>query len=411
MLVHQKTLDEGLERVRSSTRHCFACHHEPDSEAKLVALRDQVDRFRGAVRGLLSSPAALPSGSPKDDATRIGKKLTEMLNEMVALSANHLEQRTRESVTRINQANSVLFALVACGPVLLILMAIFFIHAVNRPLTVLTDATRRLKAGDMSVRVPDLKHEFHELGTGFNEMVGSLSQHVHEMQRAEQMAALGQLSAGIAHEIKNPLAAIKLTLQVLATELDLSDEDRKLFERMEEESRRIETLMKDLLSFARPKEPKLQSVDLNRLLEKAGVFGLQRVPGAGGKGAPIEIRKELAPDLPTIVGDVDQLIQVFMNVVLNGIEVMKEGGALTIQTSYGADEVRVDICDQGPGVPDELKEKIFEPFFTRKPKGTGLGLAVTRQIVEQHLGTIRVTDAQGGGACFRITLPAERKGA
>jgi signal transduction histidine kinase len=400
-------LIENVRRMREAIQGCFECHHSGISQSKLIALRDYGKRYEERLSRVITVRANQERlKSEQDMAYVVGNDLISMLQDMITITLSHLEQKTHASVRSINRANSLLVAMVAIGPLGLLALGVLLDRSFARPLSTLIDATRALKAGDMSARVSGLENEFRELGDSFNEMVEAINNHVSQMQRTEQMAVCGQLAAGIAHEIKNPLAAIKLTLQVLAAEMGLNDDDRRLFQKVEEEAGRIETLMKDLLSYARPKEPVRSMVDVNELLDRAGLFGLQRFPAPNGRSSTIELRKELDPNLPNVFADPDQLLQVFLNVVLNAIEAMPDGGVLSIRAWNEDGSVNVEICDQGRGVPGDLREKIFEPFFTRKPKGTGLGLAVSKRLVEQNGGTIRVGEGPDGGACFQMRLPA-----
>jgi signal transduction histidine kinase len=275
----------------------------------------------------------------------------------------------------------------------------------------LLEGTRRLQAGDLDYRLVGLKDEFGELGSSFNEMAQSLKEQMVHLQRTEQMMVCGQLATGIVHEIRNPVAAIKVSLQVLADDLDLSEEDKGLFDKVQEEAARIETLMKDLLEFARPREPQRQTVDVNGLVERARTLAGQHRPSVGNtRSGEIRWITRLDPALPNVVGDPDQLFQVFLNLVINGIDAMPDGGTLTVETAHGNGRVRVDFSDEGPGVDPSIRDKVFEPFFTKKPKGTGLGLAISKVLIENHGGTISVGDAPGKGACFRVVLPSQEDG-
>ena len=396
-----------VRRMRDALQGCFGCHHSGGAMSKLVVLRDYGLQYQEALSRVLTIRANRARLAGEEDrAYAVGRDLVRMLVEMIGITSGHLEERTRELVLRIRQANVLLFICVAMGPTLIVLLMVFFLRDFAKPLSSLVQTARRLKGGDLSARVPALRHEFKELGDAFNEMVESLGEQMRQMQRTEQMAVCGQLAAGVAHEIKNPLASISLTLQVLGEELGLDEADRQLFEKVRQETGRIENLMKDLMSYARPRDPTPDRVDLSEILSRAAFFGLQRLPAVDGRRNAVEIRRELAPDLPRVSGDRDQLTQVFVNVVLNAIEIMPDGGEISIRAERLGDGVAVKISDQGPGVPEGLKERIFEPFFTKKPKGTGLGLAVTKRLLEQNGGSIRVEDAPGGGACFEIRLPA-----
>jgi len=231
------------------------------------------------------------------------------------------------------------------------------------------------------------------------------------LQRAERMEMVGVMAAGLAHEIKNPLAGIKISMEVLVDELELGPEDKALFSKVIDEIRRIETLMKGLLDFARPPKPKAAPVPLSQFLDRSLAF-VAKFPqfSTPGKSA-ITIRQEYSGDLPTVLIDEMQMQQVFMNLVYNAMNVMEGGGTLTISAEHD-EEKAITITrfkDTGPGIPEENLRRIFQPFFTTCPKGTGLGLSISRQLVEQHGGALTAENNPEGGAVFALTLPvAER---
>ncbi|HYA31350.1 MAG TPA: ATP-binding protein, partial [Thermodesulfovibrionales bacterium] len=227
------------------------------------------------------------------------------------------------------------------------------------------------------------------------------------LQRAEQLKVAGDLAAGLTHELKNSLAGIKVSIEVLLDELQLSEDDRRVLMNMISEIRRIELLMRDLLNFARPSKPQLAFVNVNTVLDTAMTFSLKNTPASSGNGA-INVVKELDEHMPRTMADPMQLQQVFMNLLLNAVEAMSEGGVLTVKTWYepSDDSLQVSISDTGKGIDDESLARIFEPFFTTKPKGTGLGLAITKRLIEQLGGSIRVENLLKG-TMFRIGLPVK----
>ncbi len=229
------------------------------------------------------------------------------------------------------------------------------------------------------------------------------------LQRAQQIRMAGELATGLAHEIKNPLAGIKVTMEVLAQEPYLSEEDRSVLSKVIDEITRIEVLIKGLLNFARPPLPQLSHADVNSLLDNAAQLVLKNKVHTDGRPGAITLVKEYSSSLPEIMGDPMQLKQVFMNLLLNAIDAMPEGGTLSLKTSYqeGARAVAVDISDTGRGIEEALREKIFQPFFTTKGKGTGLGLAISKRLIEEHGGTITIPVGINGGTTFRISIPVD----
>ncbi|WP_321390134.1 ATP-binding protein [uncultured Desulfuromusa sp.] len=228
-----------------------------------------------------------------------------------------------------------------------------------------------------------------------------------ELQRANQMVLVGEMAAGLAHEIKNPLAGIKVTLEVLADELDLNDEDQDLFVRVINETNRVEKLLKGLLNYARPPQLHYEKFDLNKLLDNS----IQNVSitGKNSSAEGIEFVRDFAVHLPQLEADTAQLQQVILNILLNAIEAMPEGGKVYVSTCTRDEQsVEIAIKDSGKGIPEGLLATIFQPFVTTKSKGSGLGLAISKRIIEEHGGTIEVDVPSSAGTRFTIILPCKR---
>jgi signal transduction histidine kinase len=236
-----------------------------------------------------------------------------------------------------------------------------------------------------------------------------------QMKERDRLAAIGEMSAGLAHEIRNPLAAIKGAIQYLDPQ-KLPGDDREFLEIIIEEVNRLNGVVSQFLDYSRPLKPALAPADLNELLTRTfRLLGSAVPPG-------IDLSLSLAPDVPRVLCDAEQLKQVFINLVQNAFQAMPRGGRLEVSTSVSRDElafwregsrrpdaVEVRFRDTGPGVPEEARERIFVPFYTTKEKGTGLGLAICQRIVKAHLGTIVVRSAPGEGAEFIISLPGLRE--
>lgn len=219
--------------------------------------------------------------------------------------------------------------------------------------------------------------------------------------RTEQMKLCGEMAASLAHEIKNPLAGIMASIEVLHDELNIAEKDRMVMKAVIEEIRRIETLLNELLIFARPLRPQMIPVNVNSIIES--VLTMQ----AYTKDREIKVVKDLDESIPDITVDPMQIKQAILNLYANAVEAMSNGGSVLIRTS--ADEHRgmilIEVADTGPGITKDVKDKIFQPFFSTKAKGTGLGLAITRQIIEQNGGIIHACNNKEGGAVFTISLP------
>jgi len=226
------------------------------------------------------------------------------------------------------------------------------------------------------------------------------------LQRAEQMKLIGEWAAGLAHEIKNPLAGIKVSVEVLLEDLNISADDRAIVLRAVGEIQRIEALLKSLLSFAKPPKLQLTVVDMNDLLDQTIDFSLRHPLLSSDPSIELNVSKDLDKHTPVMPADPIQLQQVFLNLLFNAIEAMPDGGVLGIKSFYdqNANTITIEISDTGQGIDKDIIDDVFKPFFTTKSKGTGLGLAITRRIVEDHNGVISVTSDPGKGTVFKILL-------
>lgn len=224
-----------------------------------------------------------------------------------------------------------------------------------------------------------------------------------EVARRQRLATLGNMAAAVSHEVRNPLNAISMGLQRLRAEFrpttEPADYDRVL-ELVGGEVRRLNALVEEFLTLARPPVLKPEPVRLGDLLEE--VVGLIE-PEARQTGVRIEQR--IPADLPPLLADRDRLKQVVLNLARNALEAMPEGGTFRVEAGRAPHALTLRVADSGPGIPPETKDRIFEPYYTTKVKGLGLGLPIARQIVEAHGGTITVEPVAGGGTCFLLTLP------
>ncbi len=222
------------------------------------------------------------------------------------------------------------------------------------------------------------------------------------LAQTERLAAVGELVAGVAHEVNNPLATISAFAQLLLRDKTLTAQHRESIDVIQSETTRAGQVLRDLLTFARQSEGERALVDVSELVERTLRLRLYELESRG-----IACDSELAEQLPPVLGDARQLQQVVLNLVMNAIQAMGQtgGGRLTLRTQAEGERVVLEVCDTGPGVPAEVRERIFEPFFTTKEDGTGLGLSVSYGIITTHGGSIDVTSS-ANGTTFRVALPA-----
>ncbi len=223
-----------------------------------------------------------------------------------------------------------------------------------------------------------------------------------EIEMSRRLSASGRLTRGVAHEVKNPINAIVLHLQLLQNKLAQQEPDtRRHMDIIDSEIRRLDRVIQTLVDFTRPRDLHLEEIDLRRLLDDVAVLA---APDAEQHGVMLERHMPGSP-LPVKV-DVDLMKQAFLNVVINGVQAMPNGGQLTISAGRDADIVVVEVQDQGAGIPKELHDKVFELYFTTKKEGSGIGLAQTYQILQWHYGTVDFQSGETTGTIFRFQLPA-----
>jgi two-component system NtrC family sensor kinase len=277
---------------------------------------------------------------------------------------------------------------------------------ITQPIDRLVQAHRRLAEGDMRVRVQiPGSGELALLGRSFNTMVETLERTQKELLHKEKLASMGQLAAGVAHEINNPLGAILLYAGMLHEGMSDGDPRREDVKMIMDETHRCKKIVSDLLNFSRQQEILAQDCHLNEILEQV-IGSLSHQPFFQN----VRIIRNFAADLPVIQADPAQLTQVFVNLFNNAAEAMPEGGTITVGTrALDAQRVEVTISDTGCGISEENLGKLFTPFFTTKPigKGTGLGLSIVYGIIKMHRGQISVQSQVGKGTTFAVTLPVQ----
>jgi two-component system NtrC family sensor kinase len=316
-------------------------------------------------------------------------------------------------------------------------MYLFITTGITNPLRDIVVATEKIAQGDLSHEVKiQSRDEIGHLAESFNQMVEELKHAQQELTqwgetlekrvadrtealekaqyqliRSEKLASLGKLAAVVAHEINNPLAGIltyiKLLLKITGKvpfPVSRSEEMRSYLSVMDTEMGRVTRIVKDLLTFARRSKPRIEKVNVNSIVEQSLSLLENKL-----KLQNIQLQTLLDDTLPLIPCDFSQIQQVLMNLIINGTEAMSEGGELTIKTDHTADDefVEIEVADTGAGIPDEHLSKVFDPFFSTKEagKGVGLGLSIVYGIVNEHKGTIDVKSKIDKGTTFTIKLP------
>jgi len=283
-------------------------------------------------------------------------------------------------------------------------------YFIQRPMVELQEKIARVGEGDLDVSVNFAKRndEIGDLGRNFNRMVQQLREsreeidrlHRNQMSRAEHLATLGELAAGLAHEIRNPLAGIAGVVEIVGRDLPAPSPARAVVKDVRLEIAQINRILTDLLQTARPHPPEMRPSDLNTTIEHAVMLARQQV-----LSKPVQIELEKDPELPLVEHDSDQMHQVLLNLLLNAVQAIEGTGAVRVVIHGRKDKVLISVADNGRGISPEHLPFIFRPFYTTKGTGTGLGLSLARRIVEDHRGRIEVESEVGHGTEFLVTLP------
>jgi hypothetical protein len=284
---------------------------------------------------------------------------------------------------------------------------------VRRPMLELQKKIARVRQGDLMVTVnfADRNDEIGDLGRDFNAMVCQLREsreeiqrlHRTQMSRAEHLATLGELAAGLAHEIRNPLAGIAGVIDIIGRDLPIDSPACAVVKEVKQEAIHINRILTDLLETARPKQPNFQSQDLTITIKHAIMFAKEQATSHA-----IDLSFIANAFVAPVEHDPSQIHQVLLNMLLNAIQAVGHDGKVVVSLENRDDYVAISIADNGPGIAPDALKNIFRPFFTTKGHGTGLGLSLARRIVEDHAGRIEVTSSPGGGTTFVVLLPYER---
>jgi signal transduction histidine kinase len=386
----------------------------PDFSGATPVVREQTIRgqpFFSSLQALKNQPSCYSCHGES-------KKILGLLNVALPLEMTHRSIAFNRNL------------LIASTAITLLLMtaAINFLltRLVKKPIALLIETMSRVEKGNLNVEVNlGTRDELGHLARSFTSMVQKLSLAQKELERQQEqqmlqvkhLASLGELAASVAHEVKNPLTGIKLAIQVLAKEPRVADSQRETIQEIVRSIDRLDKTITDLLSYSRISPPALKLSNLHEIIETA-LFSVKEEAQVTG----VRVEKSFDLTLPLLPLDSRQMEGVFLNLFLNALQAMPQGGVLTVQTKRrdsgdrrqegffdraGAEEgwVEVNVTDTGEGIPPEVLGEVFRPFFTTKAKGTGLGLSLVQQVVEQHHGQISAQSRAGVGTTFCLLLP------
>jgi two-component system NtrC family sensor kinase len=408
--------------VDKKAEACYGCHRE--GEAKVLLPSDSKTRVyhteKGSLLGLINP---IYNESPCYPCHPKTTNVLGVLDTTISLEDFQKEKAQIYKQMLISGVVSVI--------ILSLLLSLLLTRFVNRPINKLLAATKTAAHGDLDQTVGVRSHdELGELSDSFNNMISELkrsrddiegwtqtlehrvqerTQELQQVQdqliRAGKMAALGELAAGVAHEINNPLTGVLTFSSLMLKRVDENHPWKKDLDNIVQQTTRCRNIVKGLLDFARQRKPDKKEWDINTLIDQA----LTLVENQA-RFQNIKIIREFRKDIPMLLVDADQIQQVFMNIIINAADAMTgDGGILTVKTDLNNGIAEISFADTGRGINKEHLSKLFTPFFTTKEtgKGTGLGLAISYGIIQSHNGEIDVKSEVGKGSTFRIRLPIE----
>ncbi len=395
---------EGVIRYSTNAGECGNTFPQPDLAAgEEISPLDYIEEFEDRDQHLLTMTRRIENQPDCQKCHGSEKKTLGFLS-----IENDISSIDRDIA--VNSRNNILMAL---GTLALIasLIAVVHLRFVQRSLHKVLNAISEVERGNFQTHIDVPKSdEMGRLAASFNHMIDRLNQtrkelkrmHQQQLERADKLASVGELAAGMAHEIKNPIIGISSALKIILDEGDPDDVRRPIFEEIARQIHRVDRAVNSLLSYARPQAPKFTSTDIADIITRSLKLARQQA-----EAAKIEIERGGDAELPEIIADPVQLEQVIVNLMMNGIQAMPKGGKLTVEqfNDTASGMVKIRIRDTGVGIEEDKLEQIFRPFYTTKHRGTGLGLAICQDIIHRHGGKIEVESKPGEGSVFTVILP------
>jgi signal transduction histidine kinase len=404
-LLYGTNLDDALQHLALAQK---IMAEKRDKVIKVISL----GHYGNIIKGTEEYAVLLKRIGESSDArmrTEIEGRLRSHGAQMIRFAAD-FAGRERQAVDRtFHLVKRVTFGFLVVLMAMMLVASLFINNEILKNLHFLRGYTDRIAAGDFTHITPRrwYRDEFTQMAMAINHMIDELEKRQKILVESHKIRAIGNLVAGVAHELNNPLNNILLTAASLEEDYEVipREEKKEMIADVIGETERAQKIVRNLLDFARESETRIERLDLNKTLQKAIDLVSNQV-----KIAKIRLETYLPDNLPPVHGDEQLLGQVFVNLILNAVDVLPQRqGRITISIDKDRQDgyVAVSITDNGPGIPEHILRRIFDPFFTTKPegKGTGLGLSVSRGIVQQLGGYIRAESEVGKGTAFTVFLP------
>ncbi len=376
-------------------------------QEKLNIMTSHLDRYEKLLNDL-----RVLKGRPRDQAGSISEIEGELRKhgaEMIFMALNLVDRERKEveEMSRLSRQLPLVFLTILLA--VMVYLTHFLAQQIVRPLNRFVDYTIRIARGDFSpiTETKKYKDEFSRLAMAINWMMDQLQKNQEQYIQSRKMAAIGTLTSGIAHELNNPLNNICVTVESLLDELEevSSAEKRKRLQDIYTQAERASGTVRNLLDFTRMDQPSFVPLSVDELLTSTLKLARNEMDINN-----IELEYSIPGGFPDIEGDFSQLQQVFLNLIINSIQAMPQGGTLRITGEAGDDTfLQIQVADTGLGIPQAILPHIFDPFFTTKEKGTGLGLSVSYSIIRKHKGRLLVKSEINQGSTFSVFIPRARK--
>jgi two-component system, NtrC family, sensor kinase len=395
-----KTLRESVYRLSVSIDPTLL----PDIERVSVAIEELHPSYDALASALRRGDAAsAPSVTAPLQVLRDGEQRISGLAKDLSINSERKEVTVMLQLEEREHALRLVTIVMGLVALTLAVMISVWVVITLRPLRRLRAAAARVAAGDYASRIDEKgPGEVADLAREFNSMARAVEERERELVRSERLAAVGKLSAMITHEIRNPLSAIGLNAELLDDELEGNAEGRALCQAIHREVHRLTAITEEYLAFGRLPKPKIASEHVNAMLDALASFVREDLAAKH-----VELALELGDHDPIALADASQLRQCLVNLVRNAAEATaaKGGGKVTLRTRRAGDRVVIEVEDTGVGIPPEVIPRLFDTFFSTKEGGSGLGLALTQQIVKDHGGDLAVESAVGKGTTFTVSIP------
>ncbi|MCJ8501815.1 sensor histidine kinase [Desulfatitalea alkaliphila] len=397
--IFRTRLEEAYHRAEDVHQQRILDHIEKEYE-RYTTLKDQVIAHYLAERrdqGLRLHPA-------------VREHFFALMNtceQYKALHAARIQEAQKTGIEQAVRLRLIAAAALTGGLLLAVLLSIILLRQVLGPVNHLLQITSRgdQAGGGGGNAVSALSMKVEGLLADVDKTHLELARSRESLLQAEKLAIVGKLAAGMAHSIRNPFTSVKMRLFSLNRSLVLDSEQKEDFDVITEEIRHIDTIVQNFLEFSRPPKLVMQPISPSQVVDMAVQLLRHRL-----KSYDVNVTIQRTQPLPEVSADPEQLKEVLVNLIINACEAMENGGRIDIQEAVDADDpagpmALLHVRDDGPGIPERLREKVFQPFFTTKEEGTGLGLSIVARIVHEHGGRIQIDPAKGMGTTFIIALP------